>query len=191
MNEEFFTWLNDELNKIKLHVLRNPEFYPPFHDGKVVLDINLWINNTTDQYMCELKCPGFCLKDKDKVEYWKCETKNDVKLYDIFISPTMVCNSINTIEKTTKFQFPFEDALLSILVHEFTHAISKGFEEFIKDEFYTDFYAKEILKQLHYDIKFYTPYPYSVYCKDYNQIGEKEDPAQISARNLYFKGEKL
>lgn len=183
MNEDY-SWLYNELQNVKTFVLNNKMLYPTYQNKDTVLNINLWIDSKTDNYMSDL-CPGYCLKEKDKLTDWKLNTKNDVKLYDIFISPTMLRKSIENIAKE---RFTLEEALLSTLVHEFTHAISIGFDDFIKDEFYTDFYAKEILSKLKPNMKFYTPYPYNdVYRKAYCDIGKSEKPDESKARNIYYK----
>ena len=183
MNEDY-SWLYNELQNVKTFVLKNKMLYPTYQNEYTVLNINLWIDSKTDNYMSDL-CPGYCLKEKDKLTDWKLNTKNDVKLYDIFISPTMLRKSIENIANE---RFTLEEALLSTLVHEFTHAISIGFDDFIKDEFYTDFYAKEILSKLKPNMKFYTPYPYNdVYRKAYCDIGKSEKPDESKARNIYYK----
>ena len=147
MNEDYY-WLYDELQNVKTFLLKNTMLYPTFQSEVTVNHIRLRIDKKTDMSMCDIELLGYCLKDEAKIPDWMDYSSKGVKLYDIFISPTMLRKSIDNIENIAKERFTLEKALLSTLVHEFTHAISIGFDDFIKDEFYTDFYAKEILSKL-------------------------------------------
>ena len=69
MNEDY-SWLYNELQNVKTFVLKNKMLYPTYQNKDTVLNINLWIDSKTDNYMSDL-CPGYCLKEKDKLTDWK------------------------------------------------------------------------------------------------------------------------
>lgn len=81
----------------------------------------------------------------------------------------------------------WEDAILSIVTHEFMHSLSKGFcteNDCTRDEVYTNYYAKEIFCKIYKDKKFYDAYAYyPKYSEEKKGIKETGE-----TRSLYFRG---
>ena len=53
MNEDY-SWLYDEFQNVKTFVLKNTTLYPTYQNNDTVLNINLWIDSKTDNYMSDL-----------------------------------------------------------------------------------------------------------------------------------------
>lgn len=193
--------IKNYLKKIKNYVIDNKDSYPAcISPDQIVCYIKSSVENL---YGLET-VTGYCFKDSDKLGDYK-KTFEGLKLRDFVVFYENILKSITIIkdldqkgaqEKESNIgvtDAEFKDAVLSIVTHEFMHAISVGFadDDTKNDEVYTNLYAEELFKIVLPEGKFYDMY---MMCPDDSKYIEEmkaakeEREEKNNIRNLYFQG---
>ena len=116
---------------------------------------------------------------------------NEYKIQKIAVPSTVqIIMKDHTSHNVSVTEKEFKDAVLSIVTHEFMHAISVGFadDNTKDDEVYTNLYAKELFKKVLQERNFYDMY---MMCPNNSKyIGDMDTAKKEKGknRNLYFKG---
>lgn len=182
--------INQYLCDIKLYISRNEFLYPTSLCLDQIFQIKVY--NAS-----KLLGNGASLKDENTLNGYKEYTGNgNLQIYDILICLSNIQESIKYSNQSlqNEFEFTEDDAIKSIITHEFTHSISIGFlttqnESFLKDEVYTDFFASEIFRNIFLHNKFYTSYLYNdAFCENYINIQKEISTDNYKVRKLYFRG---
>ena len=166
------------LDRLKVHVINNPDKYPTNLDIDKINEITLH----TDKELYDIL--GLSAKEDSIVK------ENDgVKLFDILINYNFL--------KANFTGDLFELVTMSLITHEFIHSISKGYsmnngsllnegDSRWKDEAYTDFYAKRLFFDVCSEDKYFCSNSTCMvkhYMDEYFNIQDTEE-----VRNNYFKG---
>ena len=184
------------LSKLKTEVKKRYDRYLTRNAKERIDNISLHAGPNIDNYMSGLGVLGYSLKMEENVVHWADYCKG-CKQFDIVISPTLILQQVGELNEKLKHEgnvINGDDAILSIITHEFMHSISVCNEDPTKDrdEALTDYFAK-----IFFDIlaskygtgrRYYTTYSY-VEQPDIYKVEKHYRPQEIYEdylKEIYF-----
>ena len=189
-------------NSVLKHIVNNRKLFPSLLNDDEILAISIYyeedIANAYEK-VGECIC-GKSFKDDDSVSFFNSNVMYPAnyaaKKYDILINIKNIRASLSNIKKGYGVDIDENDAIKSNIIHELVHSVSRGYVnecmvDSIKDEAYTDYFAKEIFDGLNCGDQYFSNYQYpfdSKMVQEIYQYSEGLKNITENERNLYFRG---
>lgn len=184
--------MNNYKNKVVEYVDKNRNIFNTILDLKTMQEISIHSEGCFVESHKSMNLTGFSFKDMENVDGANGYRKNGLKLYDIIIFYENIELSIKFIKENLKKEIKKDVAIKSLITHELMHSLSRGFakENMLKDEAYTDYYAKIVFDNICSDQVYFTPYEY-LNDDIYNNFRkEAEDKSNSDPNYFQIKNEK-
>lgn len=186
--------MNNYKNKVVEYVDKNRKIFNTILDLKTMQEISILSEGCFVERHKSMNLTGFSFKDMENVDGANEYCKNGLKLYDIIIFYKNIELSIKYIKEKLNKEIKKDVAIKSLITHELMHSLSRGFafekENMLKDEAYTDYYAKIVFDNICSDQVYFTPYEY-LNDDTYNNFRkEAEDKSKSDPNYFQIKNEK-